>query len=241
MTSEYIEPSDRALAALFARASCLLLDFDGPLCRLFAPGHAPAIAQEMLDLLVDEGVLLEDEGLEGNDDPHLIVRAKLEGALPAQLEALLAGKENLAAESAEPTSGAEDFVKAVVERGRTLAITTNTAPRSVETYLKARGLHDAFGGRIFGRSTENPRRMKPDPDCLHRAMDHLRAKPADCLMIGDSPADALAAQAARVPFLGYAVSAPRALLLAQSVGAVPVVVGMDRLIPVVEALDPPKG
>jgi beta-phosphoglucomutase-like phosphatase (HAD superfamily) len=55
--------------------------------------------------------------------------------------------------------------------------------------------------------------MKPHPDCLLRAVKALDVRPATCLMIGDSPADAEAAAAAEVRFLGFAHDVPGMRLL----------------------------
>lgn len=243
MTSAYNEPSETALRSLLDRASCLLLDFDGPLCRLFSDGHAPDIAEWMLDLLAGFGVEL-DRGLRESLDPHSLVKAPLPPHITRLLESRLTEEEEVAALSAVPTPGAADFVRAAVARGRTLAITTNNAPRAVETYLKTQGLEDAFAGRIFGRRADNPGWMKPHPDCLRRAVEAVGADRAQCLMIGDSIPDARAADAAGVPFLGYASGAERVARLAGGAGPGPVVVGMAPLVRAMRAarpVGPPNG
>lgn len=209
MTFEYTEPPVPVLRALLARASYLLLDFDGPLCRLFAHNPAARIADGMRDYLAAREAALLDRELRTCRDPHRILVADLPGHLTAGLERLLADEEEVAALSAEPTPGAEEFARLAAERGHTLAVASNNAPRAVETYLKTQGMDGLFGDRVFGRSTDDPRLMKPHPDCLVRALAALGADPADCLMIGDSPADAHAAHAAGVPFLGYARSPER--------------------------------
>jgi phosphoglycolate phosphatase len=225
---------------LLAHASCLLLDFDGPLCRLFAHSSPVRIARAMRGLLAAGGAPLTDPEFAATDDPHRIVQAPVTRELAVALELLLAAEEELAARSATPTPDAEEFVRLMAERGLLLAITTNNAPRAVETYLKDQALDGWFEGRIFGRSTEDPRRMKPHPDCLLRALETLEVAPRDCLMIGDSPADAAAAAAAGTPFLGYARSADRVARL-QRGHPYPVVVGMRALIGAAGAGAPPNG
>lgn len=227
MTSEYNNPSQDYLRTLFDRASCLLLDFDGPMCRLFANGHAPDIAREMHGLV---GAELTSE-LKDSSDPHAIVRASpsLDLTLQLELELRLTAGEMVAARSAVRTVGARAFVRAARRRGRVLAITTNNAPEAVESYLKRQWLRRAFAGRIFGRIPGEPNRMKPDPDCLERAIKALGADREDCLMIGDSKPDADAAAAAEVPFLGYASSEERVARFAGYADDVTVVVGMRPL------------
>jgi phosphoglycolate phosphatase-like HAD superfamily hydrolase len=45
--------------------------------------------------------------------------------------------------------------------------------------------------------------MKPHPYILERALESTGVSAADCLMIGDSPDDFLAAKQAGVTFLGF--------------------------------------
>lgn len=232
MTSAYTESDQRwgdPPATLLRRASCLLWDFDGPLCRLFAGRPAPGIAAAFRELLAEEGLDAALLGLAETTDPQAILRARLPAEVTRRLEESMAEEEEEAAATAEPTPGAGEFARLMAERGRTLAITTNNAPRAVAAYLKAYDLDGVFGHRIFGRSPDDPRLMKPHPDCLLRAMESLSAVPGDCLMIGDSPADAHAAAAAGVPFLGYARNAGRVARLVSVPGVRAVVVGMGPL------------
>ena len=41
-------PNPGALAAILGQTRCLLLDFDGPVCAVFAGYHAPVIAEFMM-------------------------------------------------------------------------------------------------------------------------------------------------------------------------------------------------
>jgi HAD superfamily hydrolase (TIGR01509 family) len=235
VTSEYNNPSTAEIRALLDRTSCLLFDFDGPLCRLFAGSPAPRIAQSMRDHLAARGAALTDPELLASGDPLRILLAALDPRRTRALEALLTEAEEAAALSAEPTLYAGDFVRIMAARGRQLAVTTNNAPSAAEVYLKIHGLDAPFGDRIFGRSPHDPHLMKPHPDCLRRALDALAAAPEECLMIGDSPADAQAAHDADVPFLGYAATPAqahrlrRAALRHTAPEDVVIVVGMSDL------------
>lgn len=234
------EPSEVAALIHWLRAPCLLLDFDGPICRLFAGRPALGIAEAMHAVLGAHGVRLADLDPEVAQDPHRLVRVRLAAPPARALESLLAVEEEEAALTAEPTPGAEEFVRLMAARGRTLAITTNNAPRAVAAYLKARDLDAVFGNRIYGRDPDDPSLMKPHPDCLRRATRALGAAPADCLMIGDSVADAQAANAAGVPFLGYARTRARAALLAREPGVRATTVGMAALVAAARALAAPN-
>lgn len=239
MTSAYIGPSIPRLQDLLASAECLLLDFDGPICRLFSGLPARKIAATMRDYLTEHGRPVTDAGLIASADPHEILRAPMNDALTAGLELLLTEAEEKAARVAAPTPLSHEFIQAAAAGGRILAITTNNAPSAVEAYLQEHDLGGLFGPRIFGRSAKDPALMKPNPDSLLRAIDALGVSASECLMIGDSAADAIAAQAANVGFLGYARSADRVARL-RGVGAPHVVLGMTDLVTAIRGLVPPN-
>jgi len=235
VTSQYNQSGDATWGdhlpeVLLNRASCLLWDFDGPLCRLFARHPARDIAVTLCDLLVDLGLPAQAVRWSETRDPHRILRsADLLGVFPL-LERRMAEEEIEAASKAEPTFGAAKFAELMHRSGRLLAITTNNAPEAVDSYLKAHGLKDLFGPRIFGRRTDDPRWMKPHPDCLDRAVKELGVTRDRCLMIGDSVMDAQAADEAGIPFLGYARNEERSRRLRDGAPAPHGVIGMGPLI-----------
>lgn len=229
------------LYALLHRAHCLLLDFDGPVCDLFGGLPADGIAERMHRRLAEQGVRAAGGGGAPSSDPHGLLGALGTHEDFVEMESFLAEEEQQAALSATPTPGAHDFVRAVAESGRLLAITTNNSPGSVDTYLKSHELDTYFGGWIFGRSTEHPTLMKPHPDCLLRAVAAVGVAREDCLMIGDSPRDAAAARAAGIGFLGFATSEDKAERLRRQVDRPLVVVGMEDLVDAAKHLDRPNG
>lgn len=221
--------------AAFRRADHILWDFDGPLVTLFAQTDAASGAHLPL-LVADEfRVLLEKCGVpvgpfEGSGDPYGIYQSV--GARGAE-----AGDDAIAAEllrrmrdrldrldaqaalTATLTDGAYDLVKELAEQGKRFAVTSNNATEAIEACLGRADLADErligyFSGRIIGR-LDHPAKMKPNPECLYQATRRLGegsggpVDPASCLMIGDSPADALAAAQAQIPFCGYAPDADK--------------------------------
>jgi phosphoglycolate phosphatase-like HAD superfamily hydrolase len=68
---------------------------------------------------------------------------------------------------------------------------------------------------IVGRPYAELERMKPNPELVLRAVFALDSKPATCVFIGDSLSDIAAAQAARIPFIGYANKPHKAERFAQ--------------------------
>ncbi len=77
-----------------------------------------------------------------------------------------------------------------------MAICTNKPERFVRPLLQAMDL-DAFFGCIVGGDTLPQRKPSPGP-LLHVAAQH-GLQPGQCLMVGDSSTDLLAAQAAGMP------------------------------------------
>ncbi|MFJ2651252.1 HAD family hydrolase [Streptomyces sp. NPDC087420] len=190
---------------------CVLFDFDGPVCGLFRRHPAPEVARRLLAHLpagIREHVLAR-AGLPVTD-PQIVLRAVGElypsSRLVSRLEGLLTQEEVRATASAEPAENATKLIRALSEAGIALAVTTNNSAEAVERYLERVGLTDAFGRHIHGRthSPYNPTLLKPNPDCLSRALKSTGAVAEESLMIGDAPADFLAAERLGIRFLGYA-------------------------------------
>ncbi|MCP3821075.1 HAD hydrolase-like protein [Streptomyces sp. A3M-1-3] len=223
-----------AFTSLVAGAENVLFDFDGPICRLFAGHLADEVAERLVAWLEERGqhvLLTEEDRLSG--DPHAVLRAVDRihpgSDLVEALEEMLTGEELHATDTAWPTPHVDPLIRTWLATGARLAIATNNSPRVVERYLTGRGLRDCFGAHIHGRSAEL-HLLKPDPNCLNRALASLRAHPATSLMIGDTPSDLQAARWAGVPFLGYARDDERAKRLYDA-GAEIVV---DSLLPLLD-------
>ncbi|RKN41813.1 HAD family hydrolase [Streptomyces hoynatensis] len=199
---------------LISNARCVLFDFDGPVCRLFAVRSAASVARRLRELAVEMSLspLLTPE-LRASDDPHQVLRAiagrRPGAAVVGRLEGALADEEVAAAATAHPTPYAAALIAALSTRGRQVAIATNNSPRAAEHYLSRHKLSGYVGGRVHGRSRDMAL-LKPHPDSVLRALASTGAPARQALMIGDSVSDLVAARAARVPFLGYAPTPPLA-------------------------------
>lgn len=207
-------------AEMLARATCVLFDFDGPLCDLFARFRAPKVAAKLLAHLERQEMsagLGTRLGTGREDDPHKVLRVfAASGADARQVAALgaeLTELEVIAARHGRITPYAADFVKALVRSDRAVAVVTNNAAAAARKFLRGGPMGTAFSDRIFGRDDDHPSRMKPDPDCLIRAMKTLGRIPSECVMIGDSPADVVAARDAGVSFIGFATNDRKARIL----------------------------
>ncbi|MFD9909150.1 HAD family hydrolase [Streptomyces sp. NPDC059063] len=239
MTSDANDDSNdsaESLRKLVELARCVLFDFDGPICRLFAGHSARRVAREQVRRLEERGLHgLLVNGVREEPDPYKVLRAvdrRRPGSdLVVELEARLTQDELKAVASALPTAYADALIRTWSAVGARLAITTNNSPQAVARYLTGRGLIDCFAPHIYGR-TQDLSLLKPDPYCLRRALSALGAYPAEALMIGDAPSDFQAARSAGVHFLGYARNARKERLLREA-GAQQIV---SSLRPVREAL-----
>lgn len=197
---------------LITNARFVLFDFDGPICRIFAGHSADDVVKDLVTWLESQGLrgLLTDSERD-HPDPHVVLKAVNErhprSDLVLELEERLTQQELKAVGSARPTPYADPLIRTWRAVGTRLAVATNNSPRTVKDYLGGRGLLDCFDPHIYGRTSDLDL-LKPNPDCLNRALRAMGAAPADALMIGDTLADCLAAQRAGIPFLGYARNAP---------------------------------
>lgn len=186
------------LADLAASTRYVLLDFDGPVCDLFAALPPDMIAATLLDELeadLGEGL---DEELRDIDDPLDLLDgvSELQPELTGRVDASIREAEMDAAALAPLTAGSTDFLRACARTGRAVAIVSNNGAEAVRTLLGLHGL-GVLVQHVQGRDAD-PRLMKPDPAPLLRAIEALAADPELTTMIGDSSSDIIAAQAAGV-------------------------------------------
>jgi HAD superfamily hydrolase (TIGR01509 family) len=192
------------LAAILRRSPVILLDFDGPVCSVFAGYPAARITDELRAVAVDQVGELP-AALDCISSPHefLSASAEVSPELARQVEQALQVAEIKAVESATPTPGVEELLTACRERGRQLAIVSNNTGASVRAYLDRAGL-TGFVQHIEARDPSDPARMKPSPYLIERAAQALGASPSRCTLIGDQTSDVMAARAIGAASIGYA-------------------------------------
>ncbi|MFF0740678.1 HAD family hydrolase [Streptomyces sp. NPDC004111] len=231
-----VAPALERAAHAITGASCVLFDFDGPICGLFAGHRAPHIAERLIGWLTERGIVVPLAEAERRD-PHAVLRAvgslhPEDSAVVRGLEQALTEEELHATASAAPTPYVDELIRRWSARGVPLAVATNNSPLAVTRYVERRGLAECFDRHVYGRTTDLAR-LKPDPDCLNRALRALGADPAKSLMIGDTPSDLYAAQRAGVAFLGYAKDEYRVARLRRA-GAETVVDTLAEVLGLVE-------
>lgn len=202
------------LAELLRGARVILLDFDGPVARLFAGHTAPDIADAVRQFATVHGVDLSETRTE---DPLVLLRAAYRHSpeFGRDVEAHVIEHETRAATVAAPTPGAHELIHAAATSGRDVLVVSNNAERAIRTYLARHDLTDQVA-HIIGRPFGHPEQMKPDAHLLRSALDIARAAPADAVFVGDSITDAIAGIAAGVPCIGYAKQPERAEGLADA-------------------------
>ena len=192
------------LRTIIGRTRHLLLDFDGPICNLFAGLPAPTVAAQLRELLDLNGIPVP-ESIAGEDDPIEVLRftSVLDADTAALVEGALRDAEQTATMSATPTPDAREVILACHQTGRPVAVISNNAQAAAETYLQAHHLAEHIDV-IVGRADANPRLLKPHPHLVLRALDTLGGDPAVSAFVGDSISDIRSAKAAGTHSVGYA-------------------------------------
>lgn len=196
------------LAELVGRARCLLVDFDGPICAVFAGLPAATVAAELHTVIRDHlnGVLPPDIA-ELTASPIQILRrvADLDDdALTRAVADACRDAEIRAVATATPTPGAHGLLRATHDTGRRVAIVSNNASAAIDAYLRS---HDMarYIEVIMARSDGmDPRLLKPHPFLVEQGLKAACTGPGEAVFIGDSTTDIEAGQAAGTGTVGYA-------------------------------------
>jgi HAD superfamily hydrolase (TIGR01509 family) len=193
-----------ALDDVLGRAAHLLLDFDGPICSLFAGTPTAPVAGRIRDVLVRHDIRMPQVIENTSDWFEILAFAASAGhEVGARAEAELTRVECRAAAAAVPTAHLPDVLAACRESARSVAVVSNNSEQAVRWYLAEHGL-DAVITVVAARSGNVPERLKPSPHFVEAAAAQLSAKPSDCALVGDSASDMRAARAAGSPGIGYA-------------------------------------
>ena len=192
------------LDAVIARTRWLLLDFDGPICSIYAGLPAPIVADQLRKLILSQSIALPEEIERTRDPIEVFTFAGIVSPdLAAHVEAEMADLEVAAVATAKPTPCIHDVLAACRESGRITAVVSNNADRAVQLYLARHGLEDRTGP-VFARGSHNPALLKPSPYLINKAMRALNADPAATALLGDSLTDINGARLAGIDSIGYA-------------------------------------
>jgi phosphoglycolate phosphatase len=182
----------------------LLLDFDGPVCHVFAGFPAPEVAAVLRERLHASGVAPKD-WMADVDDPHEILRGSVvfgpDGAMQVHKELSLLEMD--AVQSAVPTPHASEVIATANATGGKIAIVSNNAEIAVSAYLLRHGLTGQIES-VAARVSPDPALMKPNPHLVNQAINTLRADRARSALVGDQVSDIIAAHRADIVGIGYA-------------------------------------
>jgi phosphoglycolate phosphatase len=214
------------LAAILAPVRHVLLDFDGPVCSIFAGFPAADVADRLAKLLTGP-----DGPPPGHEltDPLAMLRhiADARPELVPAADDALAQMEVEAVTKAQPTEGAAQFLEACAATDRQVWLVSNNATAALDRYVDMHQLKPLVAG-CFGRVPGRPESMKPSPDLLVATLRAAHAKPIDGIFIGDAIRDVEAAHAVGMSAIGYA-NKPGKLEALIDAGAVSVVTAMKTL------------
>ncbi len=216
------------LADVLRPVKHVLLDFDGPVCSVFAGLPAPEVARRLRGSLLVAGEQAP-AGAENETDPLALLRLIVEARpdLAKSADSALAALETEAVRIGKPNLGGESVLLACMRSGRPVSVVSNNAGVAIETYLSQHRLGEFVAG-IFGRALGNPSTMKPNPRLLIDAMEAAGTRPTECVFIGDTARDVEAGHAAGVPTIGYANKPGKDAKLAAA-GAIVIVDSMQHI------------
>ncbi|MFL6118214.1 HAD family hydrolase [Actinophytocola sp.] len=192
------------LRRILANTEALLLDFDGPICSVFAGIPASVVADQLRDVLIHGGHRIPDD-VQASTDPFdvLFYAAKLGPDEARLLEATFRAHEVEAVQSAEPTPCVHDLIKTWKATGRLLAIVSNNSIAAIESYLNIHNIRHLVDV-VSARAGADISRLKPDPCLVLAALRELNIPKGSCSFVGDSSTDVQAAKAAMVRAIAYA-------------------------------------
>lgn len=193
------------LDRLMADVDAILLDFDGPVCGIFAGHPAPGIAADLIGVLRQLGVDVPPS-VATERDPLEVLRWTDKAADPSATRAVedaLCQAERHAADSAAPTPYGREVIVAARQAGMPVAVVSNNSAGAVSAYLAAHRLN-AYVSPIIGRAYAEPDQMKPNPAPILRAVQAVGVPANRCVLVGDSLSDIEGARAAGVRSIAYA-------------------------------------
>jgi phosphoglycolate phosphatase-like HAD superfamily hydrolase len=181
---------------------CLLLDFDGPICSVFAGFPASEVAQRLRANLQPHTPF---NWMADSTDPHEILRASVEFGqdVAASAHRELAALEQQAVKTATPTSYARDVIRSARAAGNSVAVVSNNAESAVGQYLSSVDLLGGIGC-VSARASDDVSLMKPDPYLVTQAISALCAESVLAVLVGDQVSDIIAAHRAGIRAIGYA-------------------------------------
>jgi phosphoglycolate phosphatase len=182
----------------------LFLDFDGPICSVFAGARPGTVAASLRDVITSHGITLPADVMAASDPFAVFAHAAtISPELAAEVEVAMTELEVTAVSTAEPTPGVRAVITSCRESGRTLTVVSNNSAGAVGAYLTRHAI-DGPIGIVIARTSPDPDLLKPCPHLLQQAITASNADPDACTLVGDQLSDIDAARLAGTRSIGYA-------------------------------------
>jgi phosphoglycolate phosphatase len=196
-------PPGSDLDTIVSRTRHLFLDFDGPICSIFAGLPAATIADRLRKLFGDHAQLPDKIASTADPLEVFAYAATVSEELVARVETEMTDQELAAVATAAPTPYVHEVVTACQDSGRSVAVVSNNSAAAVHSYLARHSLADRIS-LVIARSNHDPALLKPSPHLITQAVHALDAERDRCTLLGDSVTDIRAAHLASVQSIGYA-------------------------------------
>jgi phosphoglycolate phosphatase len=196
-------PPGNDLATIVSRTRHLLLDFDGPICSIFAGLPAVTVADRLRKLFGDHAQLPDEITRTADPLEIFAYAATISQDLAARVETEMTDQELAAVVTAAPTPYVHEVVTACQNSDRSVAVVSNNSAAAIHSYLARHGLDDRIS-LVVARTIHNPGLLKPNPHLITEAVNALNAEPGECTLVGDSVTDIEGARLANVQSIGYA-------------------------------------
>lgn len=195
---------DGRLGAIVAATRHLFLDFDGPICSIFAGLKPETVAARLRDIISAHNIAMPADVTTASD-PFAVFAwaATISPNLAAEVESAMTNLEVTAVPTAEPTPGVHSLITSCRESGRTITVVSNNSDRAVRAYLARHALGGPIG-TVIARTSPDPSLLKPCPHLLHQAIVASGAQPDACALLGDQLSDIEAARHAGTHSIAYA-------------------------------------
>ena len=172
-------------------------DLATALNQMLSHYQLPTYDEQIIRHWVGNGArVLVERGLSGGAE---INHHHMQPEIDAALEKFLFYYRTLKTKSTVLYEGVFDTLHALKNRGYTLVLITNKPSEFIEPILSAFSLSALFSLTIGGDSLPE---KKPSALPLLYACEKLHISPSQCVMVGDSKNDILAAKAANIKSIG---------------------------------------
>jgi HAD superfamily hydrolase (TIGR01509 family) len=181
---------------------CVLLDVDGTLVDS-NDAHARAWAEAFREAGFDipEGRVRRLVGMGG--DKLIPTATGLHGEDP-RAKALAERREEIFLQrylrTVRPLPRVRELVERLREDGRSVGVASSAQEEALRPLLEIAGVEELLHAATSGSDAE---RSKPDPDIVAAALRRLGCRPAEAVLIGDTPYDVEAGTRAGVPVIAF--------------------------------------